>query len=66
MPKQHKIPDQLAFDLQVPKKSPADSPDTGVGRLAVVPFVDRATLAIRRDAIHRVQTSGIFAQIKKR
>jgi hypothetical protein len=66
MPKQNKIPDQLAFDLQVAKKSPADKADIGVDRLAVVPFIDRATLAIRRDAIQRVQTSGIFTQIKKR
>jgi hypothetical protein len=66
MPKQYKILDQFAFDLQMPKKSPMDSADTGVDRLAVVPFVDRTTLAIRRDAIHRVLTSGIFEPIKKR
>jgi hypothetical protein len=48
---------QLDLDLSgvPPKKEPPKLSGT------VVPFLDAATLAVRRDAVRRVATTGIFA-----
>jgi hypothetical protein len=51
--------EQLSLDFaaktQKDKNAPAVRPPQNV-----VPFVDATTLAIRRDAVRRVRSSGIF------
>ena len=53
---------QLAFDFSNTMNPGAETNLPATQEPAnVVSFVDAATLAVRRDAIKRVQASGIFA-----
>lgn len=47
---------QFDLDLRIGEKSPQCGTSA-----PVVPFVDAATLQVRRDAMRRVATTGIFA-----
>jgi hypothetical protein len=53
--------EQLSLDLESkPQSRSVELADQSLARPNVVTFADRATIAIRKDAINRVQASGIF------
>ena len=55
-------PQQLSFELGKPKR--ADGLNNQIPK--IVRFVDSATLGIRKQAIERVASAGIFSPIKKK
>lgn len=59
MAKRRNSGDQFSLDLQVTaKRTPHSTSSASAPK--IVGFLDSGTLAIRRDAIKRVQSSGIF------
>jgi hypothetical protein len=54
-------PEQLSLDFAAPSGNSRKHNVQPVARPNIVGFVDAGTVALRREAIRRVKSSGIFA-----